>query len=298
LIASSAVEAQGCDAGERTLLEMNPAGDALPRGAWIGPDEVAARAAAAGLDVDGLMTALLPWAASFAQVPISGFRVGAVALGRSGALYAGANLELAGAPLSGSVHAEQAVVTNAWLRSEARLTALALTAPPCGHCRQFLNELSDAPALRVLVEKRPPTTLGALLPASFGPADLGVAGGLFETAGHGLRLDGRGDRLEQEALAAANASYAPYTRAFAGVTLATKSGTVVSGRYAESAAFNPSLPALQSALVALALRRESTASVSQIVLVEADGLSSQRSVAEATWAVIGGVSMRYRRAIA
>ena len=56
------------------------------------------------------MESLLPWAVAFAGAPVSRFRVGAVALGRSGALYAGANLELTALPLAASVHAEQAAV--------------------------------------------------------------------------------------------------------------------------------------------------------------------------------------------
>ena len=49
--------------------------------------------------------------------------VGAVALGLSGALYAGANLEFLGQSLSLSVHAEQAAVYNAWVHGEAGVSA-------------------------------------------------------------------------------------------------------------------------------------------------------------------------------
>jgi cytidine deaminase len=45
-------------------------------------------------------------------------------------------------------------------------------------------------------------------------------------------------------------SYCPYTRLPSGVALATASGAVYGGRYVESAAYNPSLPPLQSALAA------------------------------------------------
>lgn len=45
-------------------------------------------------------------------------------------------------------------------------------------------------------------------------------------------------------------SYCPYTRLPSGVALATGSGAVYGGRYVESAAYNPSLPPLQSALAA------------------------------------------------
>ena len=265
-----------------------------PESAALAPGEVAARVAKGGTDVDALMTDLLPWAASFANVPVSGFAVGAVALGRSGALYAGANLELAQLPLSACVHAEQAVVANAWLHGERGLEALAVTAAPCGHCRQFLNELEDAGRLRILAARTTPTTLSAMLPAAFGPADLDVAAGLLAPAGHGFDAAGSGfDELATAALAAANASYAPYTRTYAGVALRLRDDTIVTGRYAECAAYNPSLPALQAALVALVLRRRDVSAVADAVLVEAPGPSSQRSAAAAALEAVAAIPLRY-----
>lgn len=44
-------------------------------------------------------------------------------------------------------------------------------------------------------------------------------------------------------------SYAPYTGCAAGIALITASGLVVSGGVIESAAYNPTLPPLQAALV-------------------------------------------------
>jgi cytidine deaminase len=268
-----------------------------PDAAMLAPADAAARAAAGAMDVDALMTALLPWAASFAKVPVSGFAVGAIGLGRSGALYAGANLELAQLPLSACVHAEQAVVTNAWLHGERGLEALAVTAAPCGHCRQFLNELEHAGRLRILVADTTPATLRGLLPAAFGPADLGIAGTLLLPADHGLTAaDSASDELAREALSAANASYAPYTRAYAGVALRLRDDTIVTGRYAECAAYNPSLPALQAALVAVALRRADAAAVADAVLVEAAGPTSQRTAAAAALLGVAGVPLRYAAA--
>jgi cytidine deaminase len=270
-----------------------------PDSATISARDAAARAAA-GVDRDELMLQLLPWAKSFANVPVSGFAVGAVALGRSGALYAGANFEFAALPLSASVHAEQAAVANAWLHGERGLDALAVNAPPCGHCRQFLNELGGASTLRMLVPGMTPATLKQLLPASFGPADLGVAGRLLEPEDHGLRTDeasaeATADGLTGAALAAAGASYAPYTGAYAGVALRLRDGTIVSGRYAECAAYNPSLPALQAALSTLALRRADLSAIADGVLAEASGATSQRTAAEATLRALAGIPLRYVR---
>lgn len=264
-----------------------------PPGATLAPREAAARLAP-GQTIDELMRALLPWAASFADAPISGFVVGAVALGGSGALYAGANLEFTGMPLASSVHAEQAAVTNAWLRGERELTAIAVTATPCGHCRQFLMEIGPADRLTIFVADRPAATLAELLPAAFGPRDLGVNGGLLAGGVADLRphIDAD-DVLGQAALGAACISYAPYTRAHAGIALQTADGTIVTGRYAESAAYNPSLPALQSALVDLALRRVDRSSIVSAVMVEEAARSSQRAATEALLSSLTTAQLRH-----
>ena len=47
-------------------------------------------------------------------------------------------------PLNASIHAEQFAVVTALRAGETALRAIATTAAPCGHCRQFMNELRDA----------------------------------------------------------------------------------------------------------------------------------------------------------
>jgi cytidine deaminase len=42
------------------------------------------------------------------------------------------------------VHAEQFLVINALLHGECEIRKLAVTAAPCGHCRQFYSELACA----------------------------------------------------------------------------------------------------------------------------------------------------------
>src|SRR5437870_5110463 len=79
-----------------------------------------------------------------------------------------------------------------------------------------------------------------------------VGAGLMSPRANGLTLESS-DPLVLEALAAAEASYAPYSRGFAGVALETASGAVHTGRYAENAAFNPSLSPLACALALRAL---------------------------------------------
>ncbi len=227
-------------------------------------------ARAAGIEVPQLMTRLLAKAAQFAKPPISNFRVGAVARGLSGNLYLGTNLEFTGEALSFTVHAEQSAVANAWMSGETGIDIVGTSAPPCGYCRQFLNELVSAGELMILLptESRP---LKELLPSSFGPRDLGASGGLLQREHHGLAIDGDHD-LEHAALAAANMSYAPYSGSYAGVAIRTNDGSIVSGAYAENAAFNPSLSPLQCALSQLNLRGGMWTDIVESVLVAVDSL--------------------------
>jgi len=227
---------------------------------------------------------LLPLAARYARPPVSGFSVGAVAQGLSGAVYLGANIEFPGQPLNASVHAEQSAVANAWVHGERGLSALAVTAAPCGHCRQFLHELASPPIL--LLPGREPAPLSAFLPDAFGPHDLGIAGGLMDPAEHGLTLDSD-DPLLRAALEAADASHAPYTRAWAGVALHTADGAVFTGRYAENAAFNPGLPPLQCAVALLVLAGRSLDAVTAAALVEHPALASHAEPARALLAPLG-----------
>jgi len=238
------------------------------------------------------LLALLPEAAAFAKPPVSNFRVGAVARGSSGKLYLGTNLEFAGEALTYTVHAEQSAVVNAWMSGETGIDVVATSAPPCGYCRQFLNELVTAPDLLVVMptESRP---LRELLPSSFGPRDLGIAGGLLEPRHHGLLIDDHSE-LAQHALRAANMSYAPYSKSYAGVALRARDGRTFAGAYAENAAFNPSLSPLQAALSQLNLAGGAWSDIAEAVLVSVDEMhtSSTRIVLAST----GGAPLRALRA--
>lgn len=228
-----------------------------------------------------LMT-LLPQAAAFAKPPVSNFKVGAIAQGKSGKLYFGANLEFAGEALSFTVHAEQAAVVNAWMGGETGIEVVATSAAPCGYCRQFLNELVNASEL-VIVMPGEERKLSDLLPHSFGPRDLGVTSGLLAPAANGLTID-ESDDVAQAALAAANISYAPYSKAYAGVALRTNGGEIVAAPYAENAAFNPSLSPLEAALSQLNMRGGVWSDIAEAVLVQADAMHTS-----ATRTVLGAI---------
>ena len=224
-----------------------------------------------GLDDDALAFALLPLAAACALAPVSHFMVGAIARGISGNLYFGANMEFSGTPLQQTIHAEQCAVTHAWLRNEASLVSITVNYTPCGHCRQFMNELNSGTDLHIHLPGRPASTLGQYLPDAFGPKDLNITTLLMDSInegkGHGYTLPNT-DSLTQLALDGANHSHAPYSNAHSGVALEAADGTIYTGRYAENAAFNPSLPPLQAALILTNLAGKDCGAIRRAVLVE------------------------------
>lgn len=233
-------------------------------------------------DADALMVALLPLARTYARPPVSNYQVGAVVRGASGSLYVGANLEFPGQALGFSVHAEQSALSNAYGHDEKGVSSIAVTAAPCGHCRQFMIELAPRGEIQVWVAGKPPQSLASLLPLAFGPEDLGLEHGAFPVAEADLAAPpGPADELTAAAFAAARKSWAPYTKAHSGAALLTKPGRISRGSYIENAAFNPSLPPLEAALAALILAGGEAADISRTVLVERKGaLISQKVITE------------------
>uniref|UniRef100_UPI003D1115BC cytidine deaminase n=1 Tax=Vibrio sp. TaxID=678 RepID=UPI003D1115BC len=138
---------------------------------------------------------------------------------------------------------------------------------PCGHCRQFMNELTTADSLIVQLPEREAKTLQQYLPESFGPADLGIESGLMSAVDHDKQTQEQ-SQLVRNALVALNRSHAPYSGNLSGVCLECEDGSLFSGSYAENAAFNPSLPPLQVALVQLLLAGKSFDDIIAAALVE------------------------------
>ncbi|KAG8376124.1 hypothetical protein BUALT_Bualt09G0030700 [Buddleja alternifolia] len=236
-----------------------------------------------------LLPHLVRSAQSLARPPISNFHVGTVGLGSDGRLFIGVNLEFLGLPLHHSVHAEQFLLTNLAINRCPRLLALAVSAAPCGHCRQFLQELRHSSSLQIFiadeqnsvqnteyVEIKSPDfkSLSKFLPNPFGPHDLLDQGTplLLEQQVNALDLLPQNDEensinysngklsngnceknetiLRRAALEAANNAHAPYSGCPSGVALMDCEGNVYKGSYAESAAYNPSFGPVQAALVA------------------------------------------------
>ncbi|QUM76784.1 cytidine deaminase [Moritella sp. 24] len=241
------------------------------------------------LETPELLLSLLPLAAAFSVAPISNFNVGAIARAESGNLYFGANYEFTNQALFNSVHAEQAAINNVFSHHESAILDITITASPCGHCRQFMNELSCANELIVNLAASGSKPLSALLPDSFGPIDLGVTAPLLASEAAELTLTGNESTLTEAALQAANTSYAPYSHCHAGIALNTQDGETITGRYIENAAFNPSLSPLQSVLINLNLAGYTLADIEAMTLVEK--AETKMSHAQATQVLVSEMNI-------
>jgi cytidine deaminase len=108
-----------------------------------------------------------------AYAPYSGFRVGAAALGASGRVHVGCNVESSSYGLT--LCAERAAVSAAVAAGEREVVALAIytqarrPTPPCGACRQVLLELCRPEAAVVAGTDGAERSwkLGDLLPDAF-----------------------------------------------------------------------------------------------------------------------------------
>ena len=115
-----------------------------------------------------------------AYAPYSGFRVGAAVIDERGEVHAGCNVENAAYPVG--TCAEAGAIAAMVERGGTHITALLVLGgggslvTPCGACRQRIREFAES-AIPIHVADvngiRRTFTLEELLPASFGPANLG-----------------------------------------------------------------------------------------------------------------------------
>jgi cytidine deaminase len=243
------------------------------------------------LSREDLMIKLLPLAKRRAHPPLSNYYVGAVALGSSGNLYLGQNIEIPGNMLGLAVHAEQSAIANAYMSDEPGVKAIAVTAAPCGHCRQFLSEVSLD--ISILMPGLPAVALSELLPRAFGPKDLGMQHGAFPVKSRDLALASHSkDELVLAAWKAACGAYSPYTLSPSGAAIATSNGRIFAGSYIENAAFNPSLPPLETALAGYFAAGPGAGHIQKCVLVESSkaGISHQVTTRSVLTALAPGAS--------
>lgn len=121
-------------------------------------------------------------ARKFAYAPYSNHKVGAALVGKSGKIYLGCNVE--SAAYSPTNCAERTAIFKAVSEGELEFTAIAIVGgmgeslselcAPCGVCRQVLAEFCDKDFKIVMgtPERITVSTLGELLPYSFGKANL------------------------------------------------------------------------------------------------------------------------------
>jgi cytidine deaminase len=119
-------------------------------------------------------------AAAKAYCPYSQFRVGAAVLTDAGEIFAGCNVENASYGLT--ICAERNAVFQAIARGSGALairavvvfTPTAQPTAPCGACRQVINEFGPDAEIFSVCEGPAvlKSSLGALLPNAFGPANL------------------------------------------------------------------------------------------------------------------------------
>lgn len=233
----------------------------------ISAEKVATILQASGLTLDEFLGKLITIAQPLAHPEISNYQVAVAALAKSGAVYVGVNLEFLGAPLHQTVHAEQFLIANARLHRETELVTMALSAAPCGHCRQFMQEMGGVSSLSLMIRDLPAQKFSDFLPQPFSPQDLGLEGNLMTPQDTGYCFT-REYSLYSQAFQAAVNSYAPYSRAKAGLAIQVSDGQIYAGSYLENVGFNPSLSPLQGALVALVADGRDYSEIREVLLVE------------------------------
>jgi cytidine deaminase len=118
-------------------------------------------------------------AAKNSYSPYSGFAVGAAVLGKSGKIFGGANVENASFGLCNC--AERTAIFTAAAAGDREIRCVIVYTPtktptmPCGACRQVINEFGPAAQIISICDSKETveTSLDSLLPAAFGPHDLG-----------------------------------------------------------------------------------------------------------------------------
>ncbi|MBT4525175.1 MAG: cytidine deaminase [Deltaproteobacteria bacterium] len=204
------------------------------------------------IPITQLQIILLSVAASYHISPISNYAVGAIVLGQSGKIYFGSNIEFVHTGLQFTIHAEQCAIINATQHMEKGIKSITVNAPPCGFCRQFINEIKGAEDIEFIVAGNKPKKFKSYLPDAFSGKDLSVDVDILNSSLLNYQFVDQNvddNELFGAALAAANRSYSPYSRSVSGVAFRMSNDKIIAGSYHESAAFNPTVTAIQSAII-------------------------------------------------
>ncbi len=243
--------------------------------------------------LEELGIALLPLATSFAITPASKFNVGAVAFDSQGNAYLGANFEFTNTHIGHVIHAEQSAIANAWSHNATDLALLVVNYSPCGHCRQFINEVNLTDDFRIQLPDNTAKPLAYYLPDSFGPSDLNVTERILGGQPNTDNTDTDKANIVEMAKIAYEKSHAPYSNSKSGIALQYDDGEIVIGCYAENAAFNPSLPPLQMALNNRRLQGKDWKNIQRAVMIENPTSLSQKDNTEILLKSISEVVLEY-----
>ena len=124
------------------------------------------------MTTDAEILAAADAAARRAYAPYSGFDVGCAVLARDGRVFEGVNVENAAYPLG--VCAERTAFARAIAEGyrPGDFVAAAITASPCGGCRQWLHEMGVERVVFRSGDRVVTMTTDELLPESFDAHDL------------------------------------------------------------------------------------------------------------------------------
>lgn len=103
-----------------------------------------------------------------AYVPYSGFKVGAALMTSGGTVYTGCNIE--NASYGATVCAERVAIFNGISQGQQDFVKIAVTAMPCGMCRQVMAEFCDGDFEIIVAENDDKYTvwkLSDILPEAF-----------------------------------------------------------------------------------------------------------------------------------
>lgn len=217
---------------------------------------------------------LLEQAQQFAKPQVSRRRVGAIALGKSGTAYLGANIEIKGTAPSDTIHAEAFAITLARHFGETGITDIIQTLQPCGSCRQILAEVGS-PSLNVIIlnSQQPEIvqqeTIGTLFPISYTYAsetfnlfqhpELALEHSLLNTC-----------ELLQHAFVKANKCYLPNPgrKTWSGLAAQLKNGKVYTGSAITISGPNPTITPIQDLLIQLIAHGEHPEEIVTAHLIE------------------------------
>lgn len=203
---------------------------------------------------------------SLAKPFVSGYKVSCV-VESGGNYYDGINVEITP---QYNIHAEQTAIHNAIINGVTKIEKIYLQDSPCGHCRQFINEIDEN--IEVYF-KNNILKIKDLIPKSFGQEELlGKKEVPFLKFSNPIQnfvnpMDHINDIKDSIATFEHMSSFSPYTKSSCGVVIVTDNN-FFRGRYIEAAAFNMSVLPIMGAISQFFLSGSDLKEIREIILVE------------------------------